>query len=113
MGEVGVQGGDINGDKQDIGGKGDGEGAEDGKEMVRIFDVRSKGLDDGLEVEVNKNRNPLSDRVMDSNNGAASVYWVCGFYGVERGWGCGDWGYQGERCLGKRDHGGDQQFEGK
>ena len=25
MGNVGVQGGDINGDKQDVGGKGDGE----------------------------------------------------------------------------------------
>ena len=40
MGDVGVQGGDINGDKQDIGEKRGGEVAEDGEEMVRIFDVR-------------------------------------------------------------------------
>ena len=39
MGDVDAQGGDINGDKQDIGQKGDGEGA-DGEEIVRIFDVR-------------------------------------------------------------------------
>ena len=32
-----------------------------------------KGLDDGLEVEVNKSRNSLSDRVERSNNGAARV----------------------------------------
>jgi hypothetical protein len=31
--------GDINGDEQDIGGKGGGEGAEDGEEVVRIFNV--------------------------------------------------------------------------
>ena len=37
MGDVGVQGGDINGDKQDIGGKGGGEGAENEEEVVRIF----------------------------------------------------------------------------
>ena len=49
MGDVSVQGGDINGDKQDIGRKGGGEGAEDGEEMVRIFDMRSEGLDDRLE----------------------------------------------------------------
>ena len=40
MGDVSEQGGDINGDKQDIGRKGGGEGAEDGEEMVRIFDMR-------------------------------------------------------------------------
>ena len=40
MGDVGVQGIYFNGDKQDIGGKGGGEGAKDGEEMVRIFDVR-------------------------------------------------------------------------
>ena len=38
MGDVSVQGGDINGDKQDIGRKGGGEGAEDGEEVVRPFD---------------------------------------------------------------------------
>ena len=37
MGDIGVQGGDINGDKQDIGGKGGGEGVEDGEEMVLII----------------------------------------------------------------------------
>ena len=36
MRDVGIQGGD----KQDIGGKGGGKGAEDGEEMVRIYDVR-------------------------------------------------------------------------
>ena len=40
MGDVSVQEGDINGDKQDIGGKGVGEGVEDGEEMVHIFDIR-------------------------------------------------------------------------
>ena len=40
MRDVGVQGRDINGDKQDIGGKGGGEGVEDGEEILRIFDVR-------------------------------------------------------------------------
>ena len=40
MRDVGIQGGDIDGVKQDIGRKGGGEGAEDGEEMVRIFDVR-------------------------------------------------------------------------
>ena len=35
MRDVGVQGGDINGGKQDIGGKGvGGEGAKDDEEMV-------------------------------------------------------------------------------
>ena len=47
MRNVGVQGGDINGDKQDIGGKGGGEVAEDGEEMVRIFE----DLDVGTEPE--------------------------------------------------------------
>ena len=37
MRDVGVQGGDINGDKQDIGLEDVGEGAEDSKEMVQIF----------------------------------------------------------------------------
>ena len=37
--DVGIQGGGINGDKQDIGVKGGGEGAEDGEEVVRIFNV--------------------------------------------------------------------------
>ena len=32
-----VQGGNINGNKQEIGGE---EGAEDGKEIIQIFDVR-------------------------------------------------------------------------
>ena len=31
------------------------------------------GLDDGLEVEVNKSRNSPSDRMKGSNNGAARV----------------------------------------
>jgi hypothetical protein len=35
-----VQGGDINGNKQEIGGKGGEEGAEDGEEIFQIFDVR-------------------------------------------------------------------------
>ena len=35
MGDFGVQGGD----KQDIEEKGSGEGAEDGEEMVQIFDA--------------------------------------------------------------------------
>ena len=39
MRDVGVQGGGINGDKQDVGGKGGGEGAKDGEEVVRIFNV--------------------------------------------------------------------------
>ena len=39
MRDVGVQGGDINSNKQDIGRKGGGEGAEDGEEMVQIFDA--------------------------------------------------------------------------
>ena len=38
MGNVGVQGGDINGNKQGIGGKGGGSGGCE--EMVRNFDVR-------------------------------------------------------------------------
>ena len=38
MRDVDVQGGDINGDKKE-----GGKGAEDGKEMVRIFDVRRIG----------------------------------------------------------------------
>ena len=37
--DVGIQGGDINGDKQDIGVKGGGKGAEDGEEVVGIFNV--------------------------------------------------------------------------
>ena len=37
--DVDIQGGDIDGDKQDIGGKGGGEGVEDGEEMVRNFIV--------------------------------------------------------------------------
>ena len=37
--DVGIQGGSINGDKQDVGGKGCGEGAEDEEEMVGIFNV--------------------------------------------------------------------------
>ena len=69
MRDVGVQGGDINGDKEDIGGKGSGEEAEDGKEMVRVFYVRRQGL----EVGVYKSKNLLSDRVMGSDNGAAGV----------------------------------------
>jgi hypothetical protein len=40
MRDVGVQRGDINGDKQDIGGKWNGKGVEVDEEMVRIFDVR-------------------------------------------------------------------------
>ena len=40
MKDVGVQGGDMNGDKQDIGEKGGGEGAEDGEEIVQIFNMR-------------------------------------------------------------------------
>ena len=39
MRDVGIQGGGINGDKQDIRVKGGGEGEEDGEEMVRIFNV--------------------------------------------------------------------------
>ena len=39
MGDVRVQGGDINGKKQDIAEKGVGEGVQDGEEMVRIFNV--------------------------------------------------------------------------
>ena len=39
MGDVSVQGGDIDGAKLDIGGKGCGEGAEDGEEVVGIFNV--------------------------------------------------------------------------
>jgi hypothetical protein len=47
MRDVGIQGGGINGDKQDVRGKGDGEGAEkgdgegaeDGEEVIRIFIV--------------------------------------------------------------------------
>ena len=35
--------------------------------------MRQKGLDNGLEVEVDKNRNLLSDREMGSNNGAGRV----------------------------------------
>ena len=35
MRDVGIQGGSINDDKQDVGGKGGGEGAEDGEEVVR------------------------------------------------------------------------------
>ena len=34
MRNISIQGGDINGDKRDIGGKGSREGAEDGEEMV-------------------------------------------------------------------------------
>ena len=37
------QGGDIYGDKQDIGGKGSEEGAKNDKEMVQIFDRRCIG----------------------------------------------------------------------
>ena len=37
--DVGIQGGSINGDKQDVGRKGGGEGAEDGEEVVRIFNL--------------------------------------------------------------------------
>jgi hypothetical protein len=40
MEDFGVQGINISGDKQNIGGKKGGEGTEDGEEMVRIFDVR-------------------------------------------------------------------------
>ena len=40
MWNVGVQECDINGDKQDIRGKGNGKGVEDGEKMDRIFDVR-------------------------------------------------------------------------
>ena len=40
MRDVGIQGGDIDGDKQDIGGKGGGEGVEDGEEMVRISNTQ-------------------------------------------------------------------------
>ena len=39
MRDVGIQGGSINGDKQDVGEKGDGEGTEDGEEVVGIFNV--------------------------------------------------------------------------
>ena len=39
MRDVGIQGGDIDGDKQDAGGKGGGEGVEDGEEVVGIFNV--------------------------------------------------------------------------
>ena len=39
MRDVGLQGGSINGDKQDVVGKGGGERAEDGEEVVRIFNV--------------------------------------------------------------------------
>ena len=39
MRDIGIQGGGINGDKLDVGGKGHGEGAEVGEEVVRIFDV--------------------------------------------------------------------------
>ena len=35
MRDVGIQG-YINGDKQDVGGKGGGEGAEDGEEVLSI-----------------------------------------------------------------------------
>ena len=40
MRDVGIQEGGINGDKQDIGRKGTGERAEDGEDMVRIFNGR-------------------------------------------------------------------------
>ena len=40
MEDVSVQGGDINGDKQDIGGMVGKEGAEDGEEIVRSFNVK-------------------------------------------------------------------------
>ena len=36
MRDVGIQGVSINGDKQDVGGKGGGEGAEDGEEVLSI-----------------------------------------------------------------------------
>ena len=47
-----------------------------------------------MEVGVNKSRNPLSDRVMGSDNGVARVMDF-----RENG---------GERCLGRRDHKGSQ-----
>ena len=39
MGDVRILGDDINGAKQDFGGKRGGEGAEDGVEVVRILNV--------------------------------------------------------------------------
>ena len=49
---------------------------------MSMGDVGGKGLGDGLEVGVNKSRNPLSDRVMGRNNGVARVI---GFVEIEGG----------------------------
>ena len=38
--DVSIEGIDINGDNQDIGGKGSEEGAEDGEEIIQIFEIR-------------------------------------------------------------------------
>ena len=46
-----------------------GEGVEDGENLL----CEKVGLDNGLEEGVNKSRNPLSDRVMGTDNGAAGV----------------------------------------
>ena len=52
-----------------------------------------------MEVGVNKSRNPLSDRVMGSNNGVARVI---GFVDFREEIEVGDCGCEGERCLGRR-----------
>ena len=64
-----------------------------------------------MEEGINKSRNPLSDRMMGSDNGAGRVIGFVDFMeGIERVLGLG---YGGGKCIGKRDHGGDQRFEGK
>ena len=50
VGNVGVEGSDINSHHDGVGGKRHGERLTDLKDMVGVFNIRGKGFDNGLEV---------------------------------------------------------------
>ena len=62
MGDVGIEGSDINIRHGGVGGKRHGERPNDLEEMVRVFNVGRKGFDDGLEVGIDVHRDTFWGR---------------------------------------------------
>jgi hypothetical protein len=91
-------------------GGGGGEGAENGEEIVSIFDVRRERIYNSFERGVDKCRNLLSGGVVKKQWGDQDC-WVYGFWGGGTEWQYRDWGYGEERCLGWKDHGEGQYLE--
>ena len=57
MGDVGIEGIDINSRHEGVGGKGHGERPNNLKEKVSVFYVGGEGFDDGLELGIDLHLN--------------------------------------------------------